>query len=140
MVSQILQKNKQKRFDLMYHSSNKSIFFIFSFVFLEKLGKKLLSRLSDLQYISKNWDSFTQKWKSTQIVSRILRLFGGQLLFGERAQKRYKQVFFTKIYLVVLFLSTMSTKKLLHIPLTFGLQSQNVKFEKLRFKCKVWIF
>ena len=50
MVSQILQKNERKRFDLMYHSSIKSNFFIFSLVFLEKLGKqKLLSRLSDLQ-------------------------------------------------------------------------------------------
>ena len=36
----ILQiKNERKRFDLIYHSSVKSNFFIFSFVFLEKLGK-----------------------------------------------------------------------------------------------------
>ena len=41
-------KNEWKIFDLIYNSSNKSNFFIFSSVFLEKLEKqKLLSRLSD---------------------------------------------------------------------------------------------
>ena len=43
------KKRTKKRFDLIYHSTNESKFFILSFGFLEKLGKqKLLLRLSDL--------------------------------------------------------------------------------------------
>ena len=39
MVSQILQKYEQKRFDLMYHSTNKSIFFIFFVRFFGEVRK-----------------------------------------------------------------------------------------------------
>ena len=99
MVSQILQKNERKIFDLIYHSSKKSNFFIFSFVFLEKLGKhKLLSRLSDLQprlvllfsilqYSDSRWFRFQPYFLSYKII-----------ILSRRRQEKIAQVLQNAIY------------------------------------------
>jgi hypothetical protein len=49
MMSSILPKNQQNKFNLRYHNTVRSKFFVFSFVFWENWGyHKLLSKFSDL--------------------------------------------------------------------------------------------